>query len=662
MRQVDTSLLEGQLFDRRFAARAEHGELRLLDDMRRALLRAKYLVIGTMLLGGAVAFAYAQTLEKRFTSYARVMIDTRMPSEFGAGATGVLPTTLTSLESELEVLRSLDLVEQVVDVLDLDRDPEFGAVPPEDPQTEDEGLGALARDIARALREAPSRLGLTGGSDQLPVPAPEAAVIEQQRALEAVAERRTVEQVSDVSAVYEISFTSADRMKAATIANSFAEQYLALQIAAKMEQLDRSVEWLTDRASALNDRLVGLTRDLEAHALRAPFPDSASFQEARELRTQVARRLEAARTQGNQNAIAEFEAAISNIEGQLERQAAHQAEASRLESEVTVAEAVYSNIVEQLGELQERGDLLGSDARIISHARPAIRPSDPNVKILAAAGAVLATLLVVLGVMAREMFQRRLRSVSDFEDTTHLPVIGFMPRSKSSMAPLKTLLVGRRPDDRLVKSARKLTASLSATGTPHQVIAGASSLPGEGKTSTLLMLAHAYAEAGESTLLLDFDFWRSPYRRAVSNPRRLLEALLDEPDLVDEEIVQVGATCLHVLPALALGDVAAQLPLSPKLATFLARLRQRYQHILIDLPPVLPVVDFTTVAASADATLLMIRWNSTPRSAVRSALGVLHDVGATPVGVIATLVSGEKAHTYADDAFSYANRRYLSGY
>lgn len=80
------------------------------------------------------------------------------------------------------------------------------------------------------------------------------------------------------------------------------------------------------------------------------------------------------------------------------------------------------------------------------------------------------------------------------------------------------------------------------------------------------------------------------------------------------------------------------------------------------MPPVLPVLDFATMANFADLQLFVIRWNSTPKSAVWSAIRTLQDVGVVPVAVVATLVEAGKAHTYSDDAFSYADKKYLSSY
>jgi polysaccharide biosynthesis transport protein len=530
MRKFDVSSLESQLFDREFAARSDSRELLALTNMWRAFLRVRVWIVLATMLGAVAAFAFAQTLESRYTAVAMVMIDTRVQRERALPtAEAVLPTTTTALESELEVLRSHDLVESVVDRLDLDADQEFAA------DIDEARPGAVA-SVRKAVLAAREWIGLARVDPEPPV-APDTSDIDRERLIQAIAARRNVELASNLSAVYAISFTSNDPRKAARIANAFAEQYLELQIVEKRLQLDRTYEWLANRANELNRKLVELARQKEAHALRAPFSSLQSLQDAQSLRDSYIARLQTARAQGAATQAQEIERGIEQLNRQLAEQAAHESEAARLQSEVTVAETVYARVVGQLSDLQEQGDILRPDAQIIAQARPPLERSEPRVPFLTAGGAALGFGLLTGFVLLRELGQHRLRTLRDFEEATNLPILGFLPRTRKRAAPLRTVLTGRLPDQRLVQSTRKLKASLAASGSPHQVIAVASSLPGEGKSSFILMLSRAYAEAGEDTLLLDLDIWRSPFRGMVrrSGGPDLAE-ILAAPELVKDGV------------------------------------------------------------------------------------------------------------------------------
>ncbi|WP_424931105.1 GumC family protein [Amaricoccus macauensis] len=675
MRRIDPTALENQLYGRGFLEGANVTELRAITDVFRALLRAKYIIVAAAVLGSLTAFLIVRNLEEEFTSSAQVMIDTRVQVEGGIRSSDtILPISLTSLESEAEVLRSLDLVERVVDALGLQDDPEFApedeivalAQVDGDAEGGDNGTLSGVLDTAQSLvsgliSDAPTTDGETGLDDTAETDVED--ILYKEKVIQAVAQQLDVQQLSSVSAVYTISFTSVDREKAARIANAFAEQYLASQMQTKLDTLDRSTNWLTGRAEELNTRLAELNTQLEAHLLESPFPSEEELVNAQMQRGRLRARLSQAQASGAAEAdLSQTEASLAVLEGALAEQGAFEAEAARLESEIQVTQSIYSNVVAQLSVMQQQDDILRTDAQIISAARPAVWPSFPNRNQFMALGGVIGLLLACLITAIVELRRRNLRTVSDFEETTGLPVISLMPKSKGRETPLRTLMRGRTlRDDRLLKSARKLRSSIGATGLEQRSIAIVSAFPGEGKSSTALLLAKACAQTGERTLLLDVDFWRSPYRRAVRRGGPDLNELITAPEQIDEHLLALGEN-LDILPAFPNTENPSDLPYSRQFDIFLKHLRATYDRIVIDMPPVLPMLDFATMANAADVTLLVVRWNSTPKSAVKSAIRTLQDVGVTPIAVVPTLVEAKKAHSYSDDAFSYADKRYHAGY
>jgi polysaccharide biosynthesis transport protein len=676
MRRVDSTALENQLYGRDFLEGINNSELRAIGDVFRAIYRSRYLIAVAALVGVTSGFVLAKVLPEEFTSTARVMIDTRVQGDGGiTAADSILPISLTSLESEAEVLRSLDLVERVIDTLGLQDDPEFMpdedeqpvATDPVDRDAPPEETSFIGDAIESARSLASALLSGTAPEDALPPDSVGAAdldaILEKQKVVQIVAEQLSVEQLSSVSAVYSISFTSLDRQKAALIANTFAEQYLASQLQTKLDALDRSTGWLTGRARELNARLAELNSQFETHMLGAPFPAEEDLVNARTQRNRLLVRLGQAQNSGAAGAnISQIESALGQLNDALAEQGRFEAESSRLENEIEVTTSIYSNVVAQLSTLQQQDNILRTDAQIISTARPSVWPSAPNRNLLMVIGGVSGLFLASLAAAVAELRQRNLRSVSDFVEATGLPVISLIPKSGGRETPLRTLMRGGvLRDSRLPKSARKLRSAIVASGRDQQVIAIVSAFPGEGKSSTALLLAQACAHAGEQTLLLDLDFWRSPYRSAVRRDSPGMNQVISSPEQLDDFLLTLGKG-FDILPALPNTEEPSELPYSKQFSTFLAFLRARYERIVIDMPPVLPMLDFATMANAADISLLVVRWNSTPRSAVISALRNLQDVGVMPFAVVPTLVQANRAHTYSDDAFSYADRRYHSGY
>src|SRR5690554_3036004 len=145
MKQGDVRVQDSELLGRGVLPVAGHDEMGVLAGLGRALRRSLSWILGLAFAAGVVAYVLTFLAEVRYTSTAQVMIDTReMPDNEFAPISG-LPVSLTALESELEVLRSLDIIDHVVQRLQLGIDPEFAP--------DDDGPGLLG-SARTALREA----------------------------------------------------------------------------------------------------------------------------------------------------------------------------------------------------------------------------------------------------------------------------------------------------------------------------------------------------------------------------------------------------------------------------------------------------------------------------------------------------------------------------
>ncbi|MEO1312266.1 MAG: AAA family ATPase [Pseudomonadota bacterium] len=752
MKQETSKTLDAELFGTGFTPSSSDDEVRLLADLWRALWRAKYWLALGGFVAAVIAYAMTYTNDIKYTSVARVMIETRTTDDdFGSG----LPISVTVLESELEVLRSQDLAERVVERLDLETDDEFA------PTDEDEagGIGDLIaglRSTVRGLFQSDEDTGETTDTGDS---------LFDQRVVANVVGARSIEQVGNASAVFAISFRSESPRKAARLANALAEEYLNSQTSAKLTALERSQGWLSERTIELQERLVGLGVDLERQVLDAPFTveetetmkaqrtsaerqlnDARNAVEEltnvrREIFILVSQRnfleaaravpnpsfqmrqamieadngdpniLEAALTQELNEITAQIDARERVVDGlraeidgyrdALVEVAEHDAQSKRIESDIRVSEAIYQDFVSQLSRRTQQDRFLNPDARIIAYARPSLYPSEPKRALSAVVAAVIAVFLLSLMVLVRELNQSGLRTVSDYEEATGLPVLGTIPRFSRKSAPVAALLSSERSiDPRLIQFARKLYSSyaglmyiqphgseawgqrgvpapLETDATPipskikdNQIIACASALDGEGKSSTMLLLAGACAYAGEKVLLIDADFWDSPLtslsKTDAAGYLRALDAPDDAPDdapevakaAVQALIVQTDEANVSVLPAPeGLEDPAAVL-LSEEFAKMVQNLSADYDRILIDTPAVLKRVDIAALYRVADTVLLITNWNATPRGAVKSAIKALQDVGVTPSAVAATKVNTKRASGYGDNPFAYAERSF----
>ena len=708
MSQKDNIELENELHSQQVMGNSSSAELYLLRNLILAIRRNFILILFFACLVGAVAYGATFLVTEKFASTARVKLDTRVAvdPEYTPVVSG-LPTTLTSIESEIEVLRSSDLIERVLI--------EFGMYRPNaDPESDDQ-----VTDQTAYLEEM----------------------------IEKIRDSRTIEQVGN-SAVFEIKVVLANKYLAAKIANALAREYLNTQTAQKIEALERAQGWLETRTEQLQAKMSKLVVDLETHLLKSPFTidEYATLKAQRQiaerqlrmkkekltslsaLTTEIrgllskAMLVEAAQLVPNPDAqlqaalmlagdettpeteetlTSEISKALTEISEQLkstsdtiqdivskidklnesqELQAVHNGETRQIENEITVTAAIYQDFVSQLSRRTEQNEYLDSDGRIIEIARPATAASEPRRNVLSALAFVLAGILGTGIVLVREINHGRLRTVQEIEETTGLPLRSILPDIGKDVDVIAAILDETQEiDPNLVHFSRKLRVSLDKPGkvqaekenTPSipntKIIAGTASEENEGLSSSLLLLAAAFAESGQKTLLLDCNFWHSAYTDFGSDTQMKYRGNTDRPELIYKLITITQDPMLHILPAFAFhtannkNDLAAVFG-SPDFNKFLNFLAEKYDVIIIDTPPLLPVIDATMILSLANQVVFFTRWNKTPIGSVKQAIRILEDVNIEPVFCVATRVKLNKIAKYGDSSLKYLNMAIEQGY
>jgi capsular exopolysaccharide synthesis family protein len=165
---------------------------------------------------------------------------------------------------------------------------------------------------------------------------------------------------------------------------------------------------------------------------------------------------------------------------------------------------------------------------------------------------------------------------------------------------------------------RLKTTLVHRYGDEAQVIVVTSGIPGEGKSTVSLNLALAFAaDSGTRTLLIDADLRRPTIgAKLVPEPHLgLSEVLTRQADLV-HAIVHLNNTPLHVLPAGAKPGDPHQVLGSLDAKNLLVSLRERYDRIIVDTPPIIPFTDADTIGAASDGILLVVQAGTTPKAAL----------------------------------------------
>ena len=172
----------------------------------------------------------------------------------------------------------------------------------------------------------------------------------------------------------------------------------------------------------------------------------------------------------------------------------------------------------------------------------------------------------------------------------------------------------------------RLTIERLARSREAKVIAVTSPAAGDGKTVTAINLAGALARGSESRILLiDADLRRPTVARQldIEATKGLADALSSDTLDIDSLLTVLPEHNLWVLPAGAPRAGVHQILRSPRLDQFLTRARQRFDYIVIDTPPLLPVFDSALLAKSVDGVLMVVSANHTPRKLLGEALNLL---------------------------------------
>lgn len=607
-----------------------------------------------------------------FTATAVVLLD---PREARVTASQqVLPgigNDAAAVESQVEVVQSTAVAQQVIAKLHLDQDPEFGP-------------GLIERLLADVGVKA------TVSPEQ-----------QLSRLIEKFQKKLSVKR-RGLSYILEVGFSLSDPDKAARVANAVAEAYISQQQALRNSLTEDASTWLDGRIDALRQRLrrseqaiadyraanhvvdvsqgskliqrrledvsrelaVAQLRKAEVGGrlqqidaarkvkggtaalaemmpsatiatLRARYADYAGI-EARystqygrkhpllvsvraqlaELEAQIGQQVERviagmrddyAAASRQQDAL---EAEMTNLKGQSETLDQVGVQLGTLTREADADRALFNQYLGRLKETNQEQTLRFDNARVVSPALPPLKPNRPSALILLAAAGFAGLMLGSAVSIFSENFRTGLQSAQEVESALAVSCLAIIPAD------------GGRLSSGAAERARSITALAMrlrrSSGQSGKVVAVTSALDGEGKSSFAKDIATAAAGSGAPVLLLYAD-------QASADPS-VPQASLQE--LREGDLTSVGGTLFAARLAHEPGAKRSGLP-----KDVLAEIGPRFDLIVIDAPALIPTGGSASIDM-ADRIVVVARWNSTDRAAVADAIAMLAPLGDREAGVV----------------------------
>jgi len=285
---------------------------------------------------------------------------------------------------------------------------------------------------------------------------------------------------------------------------------------------------------------------------------------------------------------------------------------------------------------------IGEEAGVLNvvrleSANPVQKPSWPDAAKILRMAVAFGLLLGLVGALALETVDDRVRSADAASQITGLSVLSVVPSTYKSNQEALATLVHEEPQSQFAEAFRTLrTGIFFGTSEGHRkAILITSPLPGDGKSTVTSNLAQALAQVGKKTILLDCDFRRPRLHTqfALPNEHGLSSIISGQATL--EQALQAGVQPhLDILTSGPIPPNPAELLNSDIMRELLESLAQTYDHIVIDSPPVLAVTDARIIAAHADVTIMVLRADQTRRKAAKQAREQLDSVGANTLGLV----------------------------
>lgn len=596
----------------------------------RALWLGKWLIAAVAALTIGLGLLYVLKLaDPVYRATSVVMLEPRDEKvvELGSVISG-LGRDEKIINSEVEVIRSRNIVGRLVVRLGLTDNPEFN------PSLREAPLFDPKARIRGLLEEQ-------GWLEPQPVVTPD-----EQKQFEATVSR-VIEalnvRILPSSLVFSITATSGDAELAAQIANTLADIYILDQLETKFAATEEATAWLGGRVTELQAELEAAEGRVKAFEARNEFATPEAL-DAKE------RQLAAVRARIEQGA--ELASEAERLEAEYESLSAQLVKLEQLKRQASTSGLLYQTFLTRLKETSVHQGVQQADSRILSRAAVPVGPFWPNPPLVLALSGMLGLFLGSALILFREMRQTTFRTSSEIEAMTGYPVLGSIPQIGRRQGPPLDH-VAKNPSSPLAEAVRNLRTSilLSDPDTPPRVIMVTSSVPDEGKSAAALMLAQNLAAMGRSVLMVEADIRRPVCAEMFSRRgHEGLLSLLSESTTPAEAIFRPEGMQFDMLVGENATTNAADLFSHYRFERFLEIMREQYDHIVIDTAPVLVVPDARVIAPRTDAVLYAVQWDRTDRALVRRGLKMFESLRIGISGLVLTRVNERRMEQYGSGA------------
>lgn len=337
-------------------------------------------------------------------------------------------------------------------------------------------------------------------------------------------------------------------------------------------------------------------------------------------------------------------------------------EYNALMRDLTVSRDLYGHLQSRMQQTMTMAVTTKSNARLIDRATPPARAYKPNIAMNLGVGLVMGLGLGFGLVFLLAILDDKVKTAFDVESTIGVPLIGIVPRI-SIVDPLeKARVVANSLDRHSVEAFRAIhsTLKLNEESRNAKVIITTSTIPSEGKSFVSTNLAFTFANHGEKTLVIDADLRMPNVGKSLDLPNRkgLIQVLSQEGISLDDAILKEVIPNFDILVTGGRSKNPTQLLSSERFEEMLHELRNRYDKIIIDTPPLAPVSDALNILPLADGVVYVIRFNLVKRKTAAMNIRRIRESNVPILGAVMNNINTQVAGYYYSHYYDNSYRNY----
>jgi succinoglycan biosynthesis transport protein ExoP len=361
------------------------------------------------------------------------------------------------------------------------------------------------------------------------------------------------------------------------------------------------------------------------------------------------------RVEDMQRSYEEEHKAASELDGK-------RAEYDRVQEDLNRDKALRDQYDAKIHDIELSRDAGALNISVLERGQAEPRPSWPNpVRVMPIALAMGLCLGLLLACM-REWVDDRFRTAGEIKSSLGMPLLAVIPNTTTKRSPSVS---GQRvlldPGSDTAEAYRSLRAAIlySAPAGQLKSLLVTSPSSGDGKTTLVSNLAIAMAQGGRKILIIDADL-RNPTQHDIFGVKNNtgLSALLAGRSTPETAVQRSHVPNLDILPCGPTPSNPAEILNSREFGEALESLSDKYDCVVLDSPPVEAVADARIIAASCDATLIVLKAQTAHRRTTEHTRDSLTSVGARVLGVVVNDLPRRASNTYGKNS---ASRRYVPG-